>query len=450
MVLTHWGFWDKGVLALGWNATVFWLAFLGFLYHQSPSSGMKKKSVIWIPLVLMSLSFGLYENPWLKFISLAVLPLSTGMFYLYGQMKNANSRWWGFNFLAQLGHYFISPVLKTEKSVMQIGNEIFRFKTNKRAKSILLGLVLLFILLIVVVIPLLASADEVFNSYVVVLTEAMQDLIEGNLVWRIFSFALLSVAFLAIFMGWINPIELKDEPELKAHDDWISGIVLGGLLGTYLLFLYIQLSYLFVGTLPLDFDSTVQFVKSGFWQLFFLSILNGLLFFSFYRRTQKHVQVILKVFIITSGLLLISAGWRMALYVTNYGFSYEKFFAAYTTVFGLLVFLILVWSSFSKKKQNLFKTFSFMALWFYAIATILPIEQIILKSNVALAEREDSRIELYELTMLSADVYNIAEREYVLWGKDGFEYWDAWLEERETEIKERDWFETNLSLVLNK
>jgi hypothetical protein len=450
MVLTHWGFWDKGVLALGWNASIFWIGFLAYLFHSSPNSGLKKRSAIWIPLLLMALSFGLYENPWLKFISIGVLPLSTGMFYLYGQMHNAKNRWWGINFLTQLGHHMISPFLKAEKSITQLSQEIFRFKTNKRAKSILLGLSILFLLLIFVVVPLLASADDIFNAYTTIISDKIIDLFEGDLIWRIVSFMILSVAFLAVFLGWINKIELKDSPELKAHDDWISGIVLGGLLGTYLLFLYIQLSYLFVGTLPIDFDSTVQFVKSGFWQLFFLSILNGTLFFTFYRRTQKTSQIILKAFIMASGLLLVSAAWRMMLYVTNYGLSYEKFFAAYTTIFGLLVFVILAWTSFSRKKRNLFKLFSFMALWFFALATVLPVEQIILRSNVKLAENANSRIELSELTMLSADVYKIANAEYVLWGNDDFERWEEWTSRTETSIEERAWYETNLSVMLNK
>ncbi|MFT7184570.1 MAG: hypothetical protein ACI9QC_000914 [Oceanicoccus sp.] len=450
MVLTHWGFWDKGVMALGWNASVFWIGLLGYLFHKSPSPKLKKRSAIWIPLLLMALSFGLYENPWLKFISLAVLPLSTGVFYLYGQMESGKKRWWGLDFLSQLGHHLLKPTMKVEKSVTQLTQEIFRFKSNKRAKSILIGLGILLILLLVVVLPLLGSADAVFNSYLNTINKKIADLLNGSLIWRSISFITLSVAFLAFFKGWIGKIQLKDEPELKAHDDWISGIVLGGLLGTYLLFLSIQVSYLFVGSLPINFNSTVQFVKSGFWQLFFLSILNGVLFFNFYRRTQKPAQIILKVFIMTSGLLLVSAAWRMALYVTNHGLSYEKFFAAYTTLFGLIVFIILAWASFSKKKLNLFKAFSFMALWFYAIATVLPVEQIILRSNVALSQSEDSKIELVELIMLSADVYGVTKTEYVLWGEDGFLFWEAWLTETEKDINNREWYEYNFSLIMNK
>lgn len=453
LTLTHWGFWDKGVLALGWNASLFWLAFLGFLYHQAPKN-LKRRFLIWVPLTLMALSFGLYEIPWLKFITMGVLPIATGAFYLYGQMENAKKRWWGFQFLGELLHHFVQPILKVEESTVQLFKESFRTKGNQRAKSIALGLGILVLLLIIVVLPLLSSADAVFAEKISGLLEFFEKILSDNIVLRILFFIVASIGLLAIFLGWIRPIQLKEERALKAHDDWVSGIVLGGLLATYLLFLYVQISYLFVGTLPIDLESTLQFVKSGFWQLFFLSILNGLLFFTFYRRTSLAPQVILKVFILASGLLLVSAGWRMVLYVTTYGFSYEKFFAMYTTVFGLLVFLMLLWSSFSKAKFNLFKVFSFMALWAFGVANVLPIEQIIMRSNMSLMQKEGSRIEMHELRMLSGDVYALAKANHKNWDTDlevgTLPLWESWFHEIEVLYENRDWYEMNLSLLLNQ
>jgi len=396
----------------------------------------------------MALSFGMYENPWLKFVTMGVLPVATGVFYLYGQMENASKRWWGLHFLEQLAHFFIQPVMKVEKSVVQLFNEIFKAKSNKRAKSIGLGLAILFVLLIVVVIPLLSSADAVFATMMSGISEYIDEFLSSGLIGRTLFFLFSTVAILALFMGWIRKIKLKEEKTLKEQDSWISGIVLGGLLGTYLLFLYVQVSYLFVGALPLDLESTVQFVKSGFWQLFFLSILNGLLFFNFYKRTAKIPQIILKVFILTSGLLMISAAWRMVLYVTIHGFSYEKFFASYTTIFGLIVFVMLVTASFLKKKHNLLKAFSFLALWAFALATVMPIEQMVMRANMALSERADSKIEMHELRMLSGDVYNIVIDKHMEW-TDESELWDTWIEDKQDDYENRAWYEMNVSLLMN-
>ena len=222
-----------------------------------------------------------------------------------------------------------------------------------------------------------------------------------------------------------------------------------------------QLEYLLVDSLPIDFDQTEQLVKSGFWQLFFLSFLNVVLFTFFYKNTAVIAQIFLTIFIAASGLLLLSAAWRMGLYVFYYGFSYEKFFASYTCLFALILFVFLAIASLSKDKKDILKTILFSALWCYGIATLLPIEKIILHSNTHLAKLEDSRINLAHLKVLSADVLNdindlhtksINAKPTI----NGFSihnswnnlYWQQWMNQQQFACS-RAWYEKNLSLLIN-
>ena len=135
----------------------------------------------------------------------------------------------------------------------------------------------------------------------------------------------------------------------------------------------------------------------------------------------------------------------MGLYVALYGLSYEKFFASYTVIFSFLLFLYLIFSSFSLNKRDVFKFLMISALWFYSVATVLPVEKIILNTNIILSERPNSRVELTQLDMLSSDVLKQVDRDF-----DHSDEWQEWIDLRKKQMEDRKWYETNLSLELNK
>ena len=97
-----------------------------------------------------------------------------------------------------------------------------------------------------------------------------------------------------------------------------------GVLASYLLFLALHLKHPWLSTLPVAFAETEALVKQGFWQLIILTAFNIGLFFHVNRRSTDTIQAILSVFTVASLLLLGSAGHRLFLYMTSYGFSYEK------------------------------------------------------------------------------------------------------------------------------
>jgi hypothetical protein len=196
-------------------------------------------------------------------------------------------------------------------------------------------------------------------------------------------------------------------------------------------------------------------------------MINILIYFFTYRKTTLAVQRILSAFTITSLLLLISAGYRMALYVTYYGFSYEKFFASYTVLFCAILFVWLIAKVFSRKRANILKFLIILFLWMYAVVTIFPVEQFILRTNVVLSNIKESRIRLFEMTMLSPDVLSLVEkyeRQGLLKESAGYlsrvgetkdnNYfdWSPWIERQEEIISDKIWYEKNLMniIYLNK
>ncbi len=442
-VVFIWGFWDKGPLALGINASVFFIALLAmFIRPLCCNKPRDKKDLYWlIPLGLIAFSFLFYENPFIKMVNVFVYPVLIFLFVNYGFLKDKEKRYWGINFIANFITRFFS-LFGWLGASLKYYIEIIGPKRGKgAARQIALGLVLLLAVAFVVVIPLLSSADPVFGDKLAFIYDLVRRYISQNVVAKIVFFFVLSVLLFSSILAWAREFDYQEKETGQQVDSIIAGIVLTGILILYLLFLWIQIKRLWIGSLPLDFRATETLVKSGFWQLFFLTGLNTLLYLFIYRKTGAPVQKILTAFTIASLLLLASAGERVALYVVNYGFSYEKFFASYTVIYSAILFVWLIYCLFRKERANIFKFLVFLFLWMYAIVTVLPVEQFILRSNISMARRPESRIRLSELTMLSADVLGPVKK----YRGEGVlkEDWQPWIDQQEKRLAEKRWYEFN-------
>ena len=260
---------------------------------------------------------------------------------------------------------------------------------------------------------------------------------------------LLWVSFIAALNAFRQPFKYQHQAAHRLVDNVTAAIVLISILVVYIAFLSLQVEYLLVDQLPIEFGDTERLVKSGFWQLFFLSIINVGLFYWAYRNTARWLQWLLSLYLLASALILLSAAWRMALYVYYYGLSYEKFFASYTTLYALGLFVFLGFCLLAKKRQDLVKSVVFSVLWMFSLATISPIERFIFSANVALSKQWDSRVDLYHLSYLSADVLSDAFNAFEQGRFQKSGSWSVWLRSNKQVDCQRAWYSTNLSLELN-
>ena len=450
-VLFLWNFWSSGPYALGLNAFVFLSLFFGFFIWALYKEGnYEVYDLLWIiPFILMIVSFAIYDNPFLKAVNIMAMPALFALFYNHAFLANKKTNYWNYEFiikilvriLSALGHIgdsakayltFIVPAGKTKERVVV---------------RVIAGIVIFLAIALTVIIPLLSSADAVFYGKVQAVTEWLRDIFSTPLVYKIFVFAILSVLFFAMLIAWSKPFDYNEnEDRGKKPDSIIVGIVLAGVLGIYLLFLWIQLNRLWVGVLPFNFKETEELVKSGFWQLLALSVINILIYFFAYRKTVSFVQKLLSAFTVASLLLLASAGQRMGLYVTYYGFSYEKFFASYTVLYCAIVYIWLIAQLFRSKRSNIVKFLVLLFLWMFAMLTIFPVEQFIFRTNMALRRLKDSRIVLSEMKMLSPDVLVVVKKnkEKGLLDEGGYD-WNEWIDKQEQIVSGKAWYERNMT-----
>ena len=452
-VTSMWGIWTKNVYALGWNLTLFTAGIIA-LYLKSQDRRITKRELVWfIPLALIALSYSLYENPFVKAVNMLVLPILFAAYWIITSTRNHHAVVWNLHWVIRLIERLFGFLRDIERALAMILHALIPGgeKRSDLTKRIALGLGIFAVLAFVFFIPILTSADSAFADLIQGFYDYVIDLIALETIMKIVVFSVLTLLMLSGLLHWTKEEEFSSNAKIKHMDSVVSGIVLGGILLLYILFLFTQLSTLWVYELPMEFSSTEHLVKSGFWQLFFLSGINVLLFLLYYRRTSKHVQNILIAFMFASLLLLLSAAKRMGMYVFYYGFSYEKFFATYTVIFAVFLFIRLIAALFQSRKTDILRYLVIAFVWMYAVATVLPVEQMIFRANRSLAIRPDSRINMYELQMLSGDVYGLVQEEISNGDQsdEDRQVWVDWSEEKAQIAKNKRFYEMTLTdLVL--
>ena len=452
VVWSHWNFFTHGVFALGLNLTLFWFGFALVIRSDDASYNLKRDWPWFIPLLFIALSFSLFENPWLKFISLFVMPLGASVFCAYSHFREREQHYWNLAFLIVIVERCVKPLL-TKCAAFDVFASATGDVADKKAaiakplSRILVGVGFL-IPLGVFATTLLSSADASFGAFVVNTIETLFTGMSWLWLLKMFVAIMLTLVLLSVAAAWSEEIVYVQEPSKEHIDGLVVGIVLGGLLLIYMSFLALQVDKLIIEELPELYVEAERMVKSGFWQLFTLAVLNTVLFFTVYRKTGAAAQWVLRVFIVASSLLMASAAWKVWLYSYTFGLSYEKYFACYTAIFSLGVLLYLVMASFFTERRNVIKSITFAALWCYAIASITPVERIIFKANVYFAGQENTRIILGQLDQLSLDIKADLNRDRLstLASTSADQLaWRNWHVKVQRQSCEHAWYESNLS-----
>ena len=403
-----------------------------------------------IPFILIAISYAMYENPFIKIINFLAISILALVFLTYALHPRLKTFLWNsafFTHLVERVGYILGSIPAAVKYCVGALLPSQSIQKNK-IKRISVGMLLLIIISFTIILPLLGSANPAFSALTNSFYVWLGNIIEPELFGRVLMFIIFMIGILSIMFSWQKPVkDINNENDKRQVDSIISGIVLLGIFVIYLLFLSFELGRLWVSSLPFDFQEVEHLVKSGFWQLFILTLLNIVFFFGCYRRTNHTVQRLLIVFTGASFLLLASAGWRMAMYVFFYGASYEKFYAAYTVIFCGILLLWLFSRLFIKKDADLIKYTSFLLLWMYAIVVVAPVEQIIFRSNIAFAERDNSRIVLYEMTMLSPAVLGPVQT-MTHTNAETFKGWEYWEKNAQKIVDNKIWYELNLENII--
>lgn len=437
-VIFLWWFFSSGVSALGLNITTFWILFIVlFLMGIENKAHFIKKNLYWfIPYFIIILSYSFYEIPFLKNINIWLLPLLTLFFFWFSVSTIDSNHSWDFKTIWNI----IFRKIYIKKNTSEIINTINSWDDSKRIlyKKIITGIII-FLCINMLVISLLMSADNNFQS----LVWDLWKLIHSWNIFKIFIALVLSIIFISFANLWKTENRIESKISLTQIDSVIGGIVLGWTLVTYIVFIIAQLDTLFTSPWSTGVQHIANLAKSWFWQLFVVSIINIIFFFVYYKKTTPIVQKILWVFMFASVIILFSAAIKMYSYTSIYGLSYEKFFASYTILYFWALFLWMIFFILLNKKIDILKISILLAFWMYSAIHIFPVEIFIFQANTNILQQKDTKIPKYQSHMLSIDILSTVNQ--IKWQKIYINgSWQEWSDKKIEKSLKKPWYEKNI------
>ena len=403
---------------------VFWVA-----SHKRVSFQIDFGWFLFIPILLLSAAFAIHSNPVLLARNSVLIPLlllvqTTLLVYGYEWSSvRCVSR-----FIGRLTDHISANVPKVLLELISLAKVANRMAPERRKilKNIFIGLIIS-VPLLVIVIPLLASADTVFQKFLADILKPLESIGSIPLAEHVGVIGIITVllfGYLAVVLkAEVEGVSVPVERGTGGSDATIVVTVLVMVNAVYILFCAIQFTYLFGGeevirSIP---DYTyAEYARRGFSELIVVTIINlsilliGLRFTKNGGKLDRLVLALRCLLILCTVIMLCSAHLRLKLYEDAYGYTYARIFA-HTFIGFLFTLLMLTLYKLWRRELPLFKAFAIAALLAYTTLNYVNIDAIIAQRNIDRYFRtgkidldylqELSYDAIPELTRLSADSY---------------------------------------------
>jgi len=409
---------------LGISFLLFVVVFLIIFFAYLKSSNLKwQRPGIWllIPFLALSTSFALHTNVTLLILNFLAIP-----FLLVAQTlltAGANRyRWFDIRFIFDILEGAFGRTLGNAATSYKVVKDLGKGRPDQQRfevlKRVLTGIIIAFPLLLVIIL-LLSSADLVFSHYLGKLPEYLKLIRLGELFVRALLIVVITVFSFAYIQSFRRSGEEKlaaegssSKPlELKTRWDPITVSTFLMLLNlVYIIFVFIQFSYLFGGgqfTLPAGF-TYAEYARQGFFELVIVTLINFSIYIfliSFVNDSRRALfnlfRILLSLLSASTLILLISSFFRLALYEEAYGFTFARVAAHALIIYLFILFLAALYRIW-QKKFALLKSFIVVSLVAYLIFNFFGIDRFIAASNI---ERyfNTGKIDVHYLTYLSDD-----------------------------------------------
>ena len=223
--------------------------------------------------------------------------------------------------------------------------------------------------LMVVVLALLAGADAGMNQ---LLGTWIQDINLWNWFWRVVVVFVSSMLFYSLFFNltWGK----QDADLVPVRQNWKlagPGVVMILLLLAYALFTYVQFTYLFGGTLPVDLTYS-EYARDGFGQFVAVTLINFTLLGLSLSKSEpgRAIKALQTLLIAASLIVLASAAWRMLLYVGAYGLTIRRVLPLWLMIYFVFLAVVGVVRVYREKTPFLRIGAFALAYWYAAFLCI--------------------------------------------------------------------------------
>lgn len=314
--------------------------------------------------------------------------------------------------LFKIFHFLFIPLGVIEKS---LGSLLNSFKqadqtvdSPKNSHSSLIRGFLITIPIFVILLILLTQADPIFNKFA---GDFFKNIGERTVISAILFTALLSLG-LTKFLPKTHDAVNETISEGKSSE---LLIITSSIIGLFAIFIIIQFRYLFLGVgerelheLGINSLTYSEYVRKGFFELLIAaSIVCGVILYIFkYLHNLKDsskqlIQISSALLTIETGLLLLSAVKRLALYADAHGLTRARVFGFIFLIWLALLLTIFFIRVFRElREKEFFASASFVTITALILINIINIDNLIAQKYKPTVNGE---VDYYYLTSLSTD-----------------------------------------------
>ena len=264
----------------------------------------------------------------------------------------------------------------------------------------------------IVALPILLVAGGLLASADTVMAELMEDIFNslrfedfGVWVWRVIVFVVVSALTFG-YSVWLvdkqeqgEPSEVIEAKRLDVIPATVSATILILLNILYVIFAYIQIRFLFFGTLEVGPGTYkyAEYARSGFFELVTLSVLNtiGILAIKKFTKTHLFNEISLTVTAACTFVMIASSWYKMYLYEQAYGYTQLRLYV-YIILAFMIVFMALITFGIWKKQYRVIEWSIVIGLCYFLVVSYVNVDAVIVENNVARYEDTDE-IDLYYL-----------------------------------------------------
>jgi hypothetical protein len=258
----------------------------------------------------------------------------------------------------------IGALFKASASMVSSSN-----KSN--VKRVAIGIAIVAPMMLVI-IPLLMGADQVFGHYVSQIFSRMRF---SSLIFH----SVVTIIAFGLFFSFLWNIGFgENKPhiaaEVAAIDKIISTIVLGSVIAVYVLFCLVQFTYLFARaglTAGMTFS---EYAREGFAQTVAVCAINLLIFGIFLWRGNhgKLLTALLATLLALTGIMLVSGAIRLNLYIAAFGMTWLRLLSAWFIIYLAAVVILCAARLFFKKMPVIGISALLLLVWYVALGYLNP------------------------------------------------------------------------------
>ena len=217
---------------------------------------------------------------------------------------------------------------------------------KKRVGYAVLGIVIA-VPVLALVIWLLSSADAVFGSLLGGFTGWLAEMDAGTALWHVLRTVVLGLMFASALYFLVQPGRTRKSGEASGAGapPAMFIVVLALLDAVYIIFVAIQLAFLFGGKETAAMSGGyAEYARSGFFQLVAVAAINlgAVLISASASRPERGAKIAMcglsTLLLALTAVILVSAAYRMRLYVSAYGLSFLRAL----TFWGMAVIALLM------------------------------------------------------------------------------------------------------------